>query len=191
MTRQEIEARCDALKAELLAEHDRADAKAPAEAARETLRAEEKRWNLSGERGYQWMFREGVRWFWDATQKGYKWSTLSQDLLDRIKMKGSWVSVPDDEPTLEPKGVKKAKHVGAKTPAEAALDRMYERPEYPCAEPEEDRMWMYREGVREAVEEIRNTQEFVEEGPDCRSTTWTWFIAAKRLFDQVEKKLTA
>ncbi len=38
MTRKEIEARCDALKADLLAEHDRVDAKAPAEVAYERIK---------------------------------------------------------------------------------------------------------------------------------------------------------
>lgn len=189
MTREEIEARCDALKAELLAEHDKSNAKAPSEAARDVLRAEEKRWNLSGERGYQWMFREGVRWFWDATQKEYKWSTLSQDLLDRIKMKGSWVSVPGDEPNPEPKRGK-VERTEAKTPAEAALDRMYERPEYPCAEPEEDRMWMYREGVREAVEAIRKRPAYMEAGQDYMLREWEWRSEDRRVFDEVEKKMT-
>ena len=167
MNREEIEAKCDALKAELLAEHDRANVRTPANDALERLRSIG---SMTYNEDRLWMFNEGVGWFWDEVLKARQWTARTRNIFDRIKMEGSWVRVPDNEPDLEPER-EETEHTGAKTPAEAALDRLRKREGY-SSPIIDDFLWMYREGVRETLQHVRR---------------WKWSASSVQILDEVEK----
>ena len=79
-------------------------------------------------------------------------------------------------------------HEPEKIPAQEALDHHKTRIKKIDTDYDAGMRWMFREGARRAIEEIRGMPDLED---DYKWNNWEWTNAGKYIFDTIEKKMTS